>query len=72
MTSIGNFKRLYEPEDLKIMMTAFDRAHSYLPSEVKGNDRARRRLAFIVMRHHERGDDDPEQLAASAARDFLR
>jgi hypothetical protein len=54
------------------MTTAFDYAHKSLPAKFQGNDRARRKLALLILRHVERGEHDPERLAASAVLDFLR
>ena len=72
MPFVGNIKQVYGPSDLKAMTAAFDKAHSLLPQKIKGNDRAERRLALLIMRHVNRGENDPERLAVSAALDFLR
>ena len=40
--------------------------------KIKGNERAERRLALLIMRHVNRGENDPERLAVSATLDFLR
>jgi hypothetical protein len=72
MASFHNFERVYSPDSLKIMTTAFDYAHKSLPAKFHGNDRARRKLALLILRHVERGEHDPERLAASAVLDFLR
>ena len=40
--------------------------------KIKGNERAERCLALLIMRHVNRGENDPERLAVSAALDFLR
>jgi hypothetical protein len=67
-----NFERVYGPDTLKIMTTAFDNARKCLPAKVRENDRARRKLALLILRHIERGELDPESLADSAVLDFLR
>jgi hypothetical protein len=72
MTSFHNFERVYSPDSLKIVTAAFDCAHKSLPAKFQENDRARRKLALLIFRHIERGEHDPERLAASAVLDFLR
>jgi hypothetical protein len=72
MPSSHNFERVYGPDTLKIVTTAFDKAHECLPSEFQKNDHARRKLALLILRHIERGEHDPVRLADSAVLDFLR
>ena len=72
MASSYNFERVYGPNSLKIMTAAFDYAHKSLPAKFQENDRARRKLALLILRHIERGEHDPERLGASAVLDFLR
>lgn len=72
MPSSYNFKRVYGPDTLKIMTTAFDNANKCLPAKFRKNDQARRKLALLILRHIERGEYDPECLADSAVLDFLR
>jgi hypothetical protein len=72
MSSFGHVKQVYNPGDLKVMSAAFDKARSFLPHKIKANDRAGRRLALLIMRHANRGENDPERLAVSAVLDFLR
>jgi hypothetical protein len=72
MASSHNFERVYGPDSLKVMTTAFDYAHKSLPAKLQENDRAKRRLALLILRHIERGEHDPEHLATSAVLDFLR
>ena len=72
MALSDNFKRVYGPDCLKIMTAAFDYAHKSFPAKFQENDRARRKLALLILRHIERGEHDPEQLATSAVLDFLR
>ena len=62
----------YGPDFLKVMTTAFDYAHESLPAKLQENDRAKRRLALLILRHIERGEHDPERLATSAVLDFFR
>jgi hypothetical protein len=72
MPSSHNFERVYGPDTLKIMTTAFDNARKCLPAKFRKNDQARRKLALLILRHIERGEHDPEYLADSAVLDFLR
>jgi hypothetical protein len=72
MPSSHNFERVYGPDTLKIMTTAFDNAHKCLPAKFRKNEQARRKLALLILRHIERGEHDPECLADSAVLDFLR
>jgi len=72
MVSSHNFKRVYGPDSLKIMAVAFDNAHKSLPAEFQENDRAKHRLALLILRHIDRGEYDPLCLADAAVLDFLR
>jgi len=72
MASSDNFERVYGPETLKVITAAFDNAHECLPAEFQENDRARRKLALLILRHMDRGEHDPVRLADSAVLDFLR
>jgi hypothetical protein len=72
MASSHNVERVYGPDSLRIMAVAFDNAHKSLPAKFRGNDRAKRRLALLILRHIERGEHDPGCLACSAVIDFLR
>jgi hypothetical protein len=72
MLSSHNIERVYGPDTLKIMTTAFDNAHECLPAKFKENDRARRKLALLIIRHMERGERNPVSLATVAVLDLLR
>lgn len=72
MVSSHDVKRIYDPDTLKIMTLAFDSAHKRLPTEYRENDRARRKLALLIIRHADRGELNPALLANSAMLDFLR
>jgi hypothetical protein len=72
MLSSHNIERVYSPDTLKIMAAAFDNAHECLPAKFKENDRARHKLALLIMRHMERGEYDPTSLATLAVLDLLR
>ena len=58
MASFYDFERVYGPDTLKIITAAFDNAHECLPATYQKNDRARRRLALIILRHIDRGEHD--------------
>jgi hypothetical protein len=70
MPSPHDIEGVYGPDTLKIMMMAFDDAHKCLPEEFRESDRARHKLALLIIRHIERGERDPVCLADSG--DFLR
>jgi hypothetical protein len=72
MASSHNVERVYGPDSLRIMAAAFDNAHKSLPAKFRENDRAKRKLALLILRHIERGEHDPGRLACSAVIDFLR
>ena len=72
MASSQDVKRIYGPDTLKIMAAAFDNAHERLPAEFRENDRARRKLALLILRHTDRGELNPAFLAHSAVLEFLR
>jgi hypothetical protein len=72
MPSAHDIERVYGPDTLKIMATAFDNAHKCLPKKFRESDQARHKLALLVMRHIGRGERDPVCLADSAVLDFLR
>ena len=72
MASSQDIKRIYGPDTLKIMAAAFDSAHERLPAAFREKDRARRKLALLILRHTDRGELDPALLADLAVLDFLR
>ncbi len=72
MPSLENIERVYQPAALKIMAAAFDNAYGRLPTTFKQNERARRKLALIVLRNFERGVRESSQLADMALLDFFR
>ena len=72
MPSMHYIERVYDPATLKIMATAFDNAINCLPKKFRESERARHKLALIVMRHIGRGERYPIRLADMAALDFLR
>jgi hypothetical protein len=56
MPSVHDIERVYGPDTLKIMATAFDNAHKCLPKKFRESDQARHKLALLVMRHIGRGE----------------
>lgn len=72
MRSFSDIKRIYRPEDLRVMVAAYDRGYECLPKEFRGNERAARKLALLIIREVDRGVRDPESLADLAMLKFLR
>lgn len=69
MASSHNVERVYGPDSLRIMAAA---SYKSLPAKFRENERAKRKLALLILRHIERGEHDPGRLACSAVIDFLR
>jgi hypothetical protein len=67
----SDVKHVYDPETLKIMGAAFDNAWQSLPPDLKDHERARRKLALLILRHMDRGEPDAN-LSDLALLDFLR
>jgi hypothetical protein len=63
---------VYNPYTLKLMTVAFERAWQSLPANFKDTERARRKLALLVLRYVDRGEHDPMRPADMALLDFLR
>jgi hypothetical protein len=64
--------RVYDPDALKMMTRAFERARRSLPANFKDSERARRKLALLILRHVDRGEHDPVRLADMVLLDFLK
>jgi hypothetical protein len=62
-------RRVYPPETIAAMDAAFDQIGAFIPRSVAGDD-MRRQLALIILRHVDRGVQDPERLSEVAFRDF--
>ena len=62
---------VYGPDTLKVMGAAFDTALELLPPDLQGHERARRKLALLILRHMDRGEPARE-LGHLALLDFLR
>ena len=71
MPSPNDIERVYGPDTLKIMAMAFDNAHKCLPEKFRGSNKARHKLALLVMRYIERGERDPVGLAELGRAGFL-
>jgi hypothetical protein len=62
---------VYDPDTLKAMGNAFDTAVQAIPPHLQDHERARRRLALLIVRHMESGEPDAN-LGTVALLDFLR
>ena len=62
---------VYGPDTLKVMGAAFDTAVQSIPPHLQNHDRARRKLALLILRHMDRGEPARE-LGHLALLDFLR
>jgi hypothetical protein len=64
---------VYGPDTLKVMGAAFDTAVQSIPPHLQNHDRARRKLALLILRHMEtRGEPDATHLGTLALLEFLR
>jgi hypothetical protein len=62
---------VYGPDTLQVMGAAFDGAVQLLPGHFKENERARKRLALLLLQHMDRGEP-ARNLVTLAVLDFLR
>ena len=62
---------VYSPGTLEVMGAAFDTAVQLLPQKLKEHERARRKLALLIIRHMDRGQS-ARDLGNLALLDFLR
>jgi hypothetical protein len=62
-------QRVYPPETTAAMIAAFGRLCASIPKAVNGDD-LRRQLALIILRHVDRGVQDPERLSEMAFREL--
>jgi hypothetical protein len=73
MLQFGDPQRdVYGPDTLKVMGAAFDDAWQSLPPYLKDRERARRKLALLILRRMRRGESDAEHLSTLALLDFLK
>lgn len=66
-----NNTRMYDPDALKMMTTALDQACQSLPAGFRDSERARRRLAFLIIRHVDGGERDASRISDSVVIEFL-
>ena len=62
--------RVYPPETVAAMSTAFDNVCRSVSDKLNGNDDVRRQLALIILRHVDEGERDPVRLAERAFNDL--
>jgi hypothetical protein len=62
---------VYGPDTLEVMGAAFDTAVHLLPPNLKEHERARRRLARLILQRMDRGEP-ARNLGNLAVLDFLR
>ncbi len=62
--------RVYPPEIVVAMSTAFDNVCRSVTPEINGNDDVRHGLALIILRHGDEGERDPARLAELAFNDL--
>jgi hypothetical protein len=62
---------VYDPDTLKAMGAAFVTAGQSIPPHLQDYERARRKLALLIIRHMESGEPDAN-LGTVALLDFLR
>jgi hypothetical protein len=62
---------VYGPDTLEVMCAAFDTAVQSLPPNLQDHERARRKLALLILRHMDRGEPATD-LGNIALLDFLR
>jgi hypothetical protein len=58
--------RVYPPETVAAMSTAFDSVCRSVSPRINGDDSVRRRLALIILRHVDEGEHDPQRLSEIA------
>lgn len=61
--------RVYPPEIVAAMCTAFDNVCRSATAQINGNDDVRRQLALIILRRVDGGELDPVRLAELALND---
>jgi hypothetical protein len=58
--------RVYPPEVVVAMATAFDNVCRSVSAQINGDDDVRRQLALIILRHVDQGEHDSARLAELA------
>ena len=72
MIPSSDIRFAYDPDSLRIMTNAFDRACDFLPTQFRDNGRMRRKLAMHIIRQVNDGEIDPTRLADLAILSVLR
>jgi hypothetical protein len=72
MTPPSGVRRVYDPDTLQLMTSAFERACCFLPVQFRDNDRVRTRVASHIIRRINDGENDPVRLADSAVLSVIR
>jgi hypothetical protein len=72
MVPTDGIRRVYDPQTLRIMTDAFDRACRFLPAQFRRSDSMRRKLALYIIRRIDDGENDPTRLADAAILSVLR
>jgi hypothetical protein len=66
MTPSCAISHVYDPDTLRVMTNAFDRACDFLPAQFRNSDRMRTKLALHIIHHVNNGESNPTRLADSA------
>jgi hypothetical protein len=61
--------RTYNPAIVAVMTTAFESVSQTISNGLH-DDEAKERLALVILRHVDRGEDDPEKLADLALQEW--
>jgi hypothetical protein len=70
MLQLIDTNRTYDPETIDVMTAAFDSVCQSVSKQLNGNDDVKRMLALIILRHVDRGERNPQQLADVALREW--
>jgi hypothetical protein len=69
MLRLVKTQRIYPPETIAARTAASEQICKSIPKSVNADD-LRRQLALIILRHVDRGVQDPERLSGIASREF--
>jgi hypothetical protein len=69
MLRLVETQRVYPPETVAAMTAAFEQICQFIPKSIPGHD-LRLQLALIILRHVDRGIQDPKGLTEMAFREF--
>jgi hypothetical protein len=62
--------RVYPPEIVVAMSTAFDEVCRSVSVQINGDDGLRRQLALIILKRVDEGERDPARLSELALKEF--